>query len=136
MVGVPGVSGNEFDASVRRAVVAWVQGSAPVAELLARLELILPSPYGDQCFWGKRISELLAANNAEVEKRRAFETELVRQRISNALLRDDHDRHYARAEALSLELRRLRDGQPDGHQRPRQPGLVSSDRVPSQEGKA
>lgn len=46
-----------------------------------------------------------------------------------AIWRAEYHTQYARAEALSLELRRLRDGQPDGHQRPRQPGLVSSEPV-------
>jgi hypothetical protein len=38
-----------------------------------------------------------------------------------AIWHDAYHTQYARAEALSLELRRLRDGQPDGHRKPAAP---------------
>jgi hypothetical protein len=131
MVGVPDVSGEPVfeEAFVERIAMmlpAWLHYSTDASQRRAVVRAVMAQVTKAH---DRRVSELLAANNREVEKRRAIETELVRQRISNALLQDDHDKHYARAEALSLELRRLRDGQPDGHQRPRQQGLASSEPV-------
>lgn len=94
-------------------------------DLAGRISTALPpgwvlGPRVDQiearlAFLERRESELLAANTAGDERRRAAEHQAECWRLAAQLVAEAYWLVDARAKAIAAALQRLRDGDPDGH---------------------